>query len=158
MRKKILIGSLVAVAILILVTTTSAVNVNFNGDNQPPDKPEIHGQTHPIVGVEYEYTFSAIDPDGDDIAEYIVDWGDDTGEETITGPFASGEPATASHAWYEKENYILRCKAKDIWGYESEWSELFIWRSKNQQSQNIWLQRLCEKLPLLYRLVHILGW
>ena len=125
-------------------------------DNHPPGEPEICGQTRPIVGVEYEYTFNATDPDGDDVS-YYIDWGDDTSTGWI-GPFPSGVPIHCSHAWYEKVNYLLRCKAKDIWNCESDWSSLIIWRSKNQQSQNIWLQLLCEKLPILYRLVHILGW
>ena len=125
-------------------------------DNHPPGEPEICGQTRPIVGVEYEYTFNATDPDGDDVS-YYIDWGDDTSTGWI-GPFPSGVPIHCSHAWYEKVNYLLRCKAKDIWNCESDWSSLIIWRSKNQLSQNIWLQLLCEKLPLLYRLVHILGW
>ncbi|EMR75545.1 hypothetical protein MBGDF03_00361 [Thermoplasmatales archaeon SCGC AB-540-F20] len=124
--------------------------------NHPPCEPEICGPTRPIVGVEYEYTFNAIDPDGENVS-YYIDWGDDTSTGWI-GPFPSGVDIHCSHAWYEKVNYLLRCKAKDIWNCESDWSSLIIWRSKNQQSQNIWLQLLCEKLPILYRLVHILGW
>lgn len=124
--------------------------------NSPPDAPTIRGETHPEVGVSYLYEFVTEDPDDDDVY-YYIDWGDGNITGWI-GYFKSGEEITASHMWNEKENYILRCKAKDIWDCESEWSEFYIWRSKNQQSQNIWLQRLCEKLPLLYRLVHILGW
>jgi hypothetical protein len=84
--------------------------------NDPPSAPVITGETNGAAGTSYEYGFTSIDPDGDDIAEYIVDWGDDTGEEIITGPFASGVEATASHTWDEQGDYTITAKAKDING------------------------------------------
>ena len=85
-------------------------------ESDPPGAPVITGTTNGAAGTSYDYGFASIDPDGDDIAEYIVDWGDDTGEEIITGPFASGVEATASHTWEEQGEYTITAKAKDING------------------------------------------
>ncbi|GAI25212.1 unnamed protein product, partial [marine sediment metagenome] len=74
----------------------------------------------------------ATDPDTDDIAEYIVNWGDGPNE-TITGPFASGTPATANHTWEEQGKYTIKAKAKDEHGLESEWGTLEIEMPVNQQ-------------------------
>jgi len=101
--------------------------------NIPPNAPGIDGPESGKAGTSYEYGFTATDPDGDDIAEYIVDWCDGTGEEAITGPFASGEEAIASHTWAEKNTYIIKAKAKDIHDAESNWGYLEVTMPFNQQ-------------------------
>ena len=55
--------------------------------NGPPNEPTITGPIDGDAGTSYPYDFVAVDPDLDDIAEFLVDWGDGN-EETITGPFA----------------------------------------------------------------------
>ena len=45
--------------------------------NNPPEAPEINGPTNGNVGVEYDFTFHANDPDGDGVY-YYIDWGDGT--------------------------------------------------------------------------------
>ena len=46
----------------------------FNEFNQPPNKPsKPAGPATGGVGIDYEYTFIATDPDGDDIY-YKIDW------------------------------------------------------------------------------------
>ena len=47
--------------------------------NNPPLQPNISGFSLGVTGVEYTYTAVTTDPDDDDIAEYIVNWGDGTG-------------------------------------------------------------------------------
>ena len=42
--------------------------------NSPPDTPTIEGPTSGEAGKEYEYRFSAIDVDSDDLY-YCIDWG-----------------------------------------------------------------------------------
>jgi hypothetical protein len=124
--------------------------------NTPPEAPDIDGSTTGSPGTSYEYGFASIDPNGDNIAKYIVDWGDDTGEETITGPFASGEEATASHTWSSKETYIIKAKAVDSLGAEGEWGTLEVTMPKNKQSTNSlflqFLQNLIQRFPLLERI------
>ncbi|GAH88222.1 unnamed protein product, partial [marine sediment metagenome] len=65
-----------------------------------PGAPSIDGKKSGKAGTSYKYNFTSTDPDGDDIAAYIVKWGDGSSK-TITGPFASGEKATASHTYDE---------------------------------------------------------
>ena len=100
--------------------------------SNPPDAPEITGETNGKKGTEYEYSFTSTDPDGDDIAKYIVNWGDGTGDETITGPFASGAPATGRHTWTEKDDYIIKAKAIDIHDAASDWGTLEVTMPKNK--------------------------
>lgn len=55
--------------------------------NQPPYPPNIMGETNGKINQQYEYTFSAIDPEDENI--YIqIDWGDGNSEEWI-GPHES---------------------------------------------------------------------
>ena len=103
-------------------------------EDQAPNAPTITGPSSGNIGTSYDYNFTSVDPDGDDIAEYIVNWGDNTGEETITGPFASGTLVTQSHTWASKGAYIIKAKAKDIYGAESEWGTLSVTMPKNYQS------------------------
>jgi len=132
----------------------------YGKDNLPPEAPSITGETNGNTGTEYEYTFAAVDPDGDDIAEYIVDWGDETGE-NITGPFASGAEATASHTWDEDGDYTITAKAKDINGLVGPEGTLPITMPVNQQvspNQSIRMQimqRIIQHFPLVQRLLGI---
>jgi outer membrane protein assembly factor BamB len=124
--------------------------------NEPPETPIIIGPNSGKPNTEYDFTFNSTDPDDDDIAEYIVDWGDDTGEETITGPFQSGEEATGSHIWTEDGTYIIKAKAKDIFGVESNWSEHEISIPRNRATSYLRYQWFLECFPLLERLLGLI--
>jgi len=106
-----------------------------------------------LQNTSYDYGFASIDPDGDDIAEYIVDWGDGTGEETITGPFASGVEATASHTWSEQGDYTITAKAKDINGLIGPEGTLPVTMPVSQQVINPLLQMILERFPMLERIL-----
>ncbi len=87
-----------------------------SSENQPPEPPVIDGQTNGKAGTEYEYTFNATDPDGDDV-KYYIDWGD--GDTEWTDDFsASGTPVTVSHTWVGKDTYTITAKAQDEYGLE----------------------------------------
>ncbi len=103
--------------------------------NPPPEIPIITGPTSGNAGKEYNYTFVSIDPDGEDIASYTIDWGDDN-TEVVEGLFASGEEIVVNHTWSEKGTYTIRAKAADVHGIESDWGTLTVTMPKNQdQSQ-----------------------
>jgi len=84
--------------------------------NNPPGKPTINGPKEGKANTPIEFSFKSIDPDGDNIAEYIINWGDGSGDETISGPYSSGAVVKASHTWTVNGNYAITAKAKDVNG------------------------------------------
>lgn len=90
-------------------------------ENQPPRTPDA--PLGPSVGQkEVEYSFSAVttDPENDALS-YFFDWGDG-GNSGWVGPYPSGVVATETHAWSEKGTYLVKVKAKDENGAETDWS------------------------------------
>ena len=83
-----------------------------------PDKP--NGPTTGEIGIEYTFTTSTIDPQGDEIF-FMVSWGDTISD--WLGPYASGETVAFNHTWNAVGNYNITVKAKDNTSLESEWSE-----------------------------------
>jgi len=100
-------------------------------ENVPPDAPTITGETNGKVGVEYEYTFNATDPDGDNVY-YWIEWFKDDPSAKWEGPYTSGVEITRNHTWYEKGTYMIRAKAKDVYGAESDWGTLKVTMPKNK--------------------------
>ena len=84
--------------------------------NNPPGKPTIDGPAEGKPNVALEFTFSAVDPDGNDISEFVINWGDGSSNQTISGPFNSGEDVPVSHTWTTSGSYVITAKAKDING------------------------------------------
>jgi hypothetical protein len=105
-------------------------------DNNPPDTPEIDGPTEGTPGTEYEYTISAIEPDGD-IVHFWIEWGDGTSNEW-DGPYDSGEEIIVAHTWSERDTYTVRVKAKDGLGAESDWGTLDVTMPKISIFSNPW--------------------
>jgi hypothetical protein len=102
--------------------------------NQSPNKPILpNGETKGHYGTEYNYTTTSLDGDGN-MLYYFWDWGDGT---TIgwLGPYNSGFTIKTPHTWMVKGSYLIRVKAKDIWNFESEWSDsLAVRMNKNKIS------------------------
>jgi len=124
--------------------------------NDPPDKPNIDGETNGKMETSYDYNFTSTDPEGLHIWHYI-EWGDGQNTGWI-GPYMSGETITKSHTWWAKGEFTIRCKAKDPYGDESDWGTLDVTMPKNQQSQNWWfLQFLQNHLRMFPIIRYILG-
>ncbi len=83
-----------------------------------PDRPS--GEFIGEAGIKYEYTTSTNDSDND-IVWYKWDWGDGYYSEWL-GPYESGVKVNAIYSW-SLGCYLIRVKAKDIRGQESNWSE-----------------------------------
>ncbi len=90
--------------------------------SQPPNLPTITGPTSGNKGEPVQYNFNSTDPDVDDVC-YFIDWGDSLNSGWI-GPNASGEAITLSHTWNTRGDYMIKAKAKDINGWESDWATL----------------------------------
>jgi len=98
-------------------------------DNNPPSNPEIFGPVSGNKGKEYYYTFLSNDSDGHKI-KYLINWGDGSEEETVY--VTSGTELTLSHLWMEQGTFVIKAKAKDIFGDESNWATFNILIKKNQ--------------------------
>lgn len=105
--------------------------------NNPPDIPVLRGRKIGKSETEYEYTFYADDPDGDDIY-YYLNWGDTywTGSwHPWIGPYKSGEKVTLTNTWDTNGSYIVRVKAKDIYNAKSDWGTIPVTISKDKNIQ-----------------------
>ena len=125
-------------------------------DNYPPDAPIIEGPNRGKPETSYEYGFTSVDSEEHDIAEYIVDWGDGTGEVRIIGPFASGDEAKANHTWDDKGTYTIQAKAKDIFGDESNLSEFEVEIPRTKTAVYSLFLWFLERFPLLERLLTLI--
>jgi len=99
--------------------------------NSKPQIPNINGPSIGISDTDYNYSVTTSDPDNDSIY-YYIDWGDGNYSGWL-GPYESGEEISASHSWNEG-TYEVRVKAKDVHGYESNWSESLIVNIVNLQT------------------------
>jgi len=118
----------------------------IENQNNPPNQPNISGPTKGNPGVEYNYIFNSMDPD-DDPVYYYIQWGDGITSGWI-GPNNSGENITQSHSWSKKGTYNIRCKAKDINGAESNWSNLQITMPRKKSIINFFILDFLKQFPL----------
>jgi len=127
------------------------LTIHIVEENLPPNKPvKPKGKTNGKVNIEYTYTTNTIDPDGNQIY-YWFDWGDGNNSGWV-GPYASGATGSAKHTWTEKGTYQIKVKAKDIFGGESDWSDLLsVTMPRNRLTDNL-LLRFIENHPLLYKI------
>ena len=107
--------------------------------------------------VEYEYTFNATDPDGDDV-RYFIDWGDNNSEWTGFNP--SGTDVIVKHTWSVDGTYNITVKAQDIYGLEGPERTLTVTIPRNKPSNfkfNLF-GRLFERFPNLFPILkYLLG-
>jgi hypothetical protein len=95
--------------------------------NHAPNRPEEPvGPTLVRYGTTASYTSRTIDSDGDSLY-YQWKWGDKTDE--WIGPYNSGDTVSTTHTWslnildgQGTKTYIVQIRARDTYGYVSEWS------------------------------------
>lgn len=105
------------------ITIREVINY-LNDINKPPFKPIIDGPTTGKINEEYNYSFASIDPECDEIS-YFIDWGDGS-TDGWTRYKPSGEEINTSHMWTDKDTYIIKIKAKDVFNSESDWTILTV--------------------------------
>ena len=95
--------------------------IDTGGGNEPPNTPSTPGgPSTGDVGISYEFTSSATDPDGDDIAIRFA-WGD--GDTSAWSSYvSSGSSVSMSHSWASSGTYYVKAQAKDIHEATSGWS------------------------------------
>jgi hypothetical protein len=128
----------------------------FERINNPPNTPMINGPKSGKTNTEYNFTFKSTDPDDDDILEYVIDWGDESGEVTISGPFPSGKEVNSSHSWSTQETFTIKAKAKDSYGYESNWTDFEIKIPRRRTIYQSLILLFFERFPLLERLLGLI--
>ena len=125
------------------------------GANNPPGVPDIDGPTNARAGEEYEYTFSAVDPDGDDVYYWIL-WGDNCPAVEWMGPYASGEEVTVSHIFQTPGDFTIGAKAKDIYDAEGNWGYLDVAMPKNKAMTNTFFLRFLQQFPNAFPVLRLL--
>ena len=122
-----------------------------------PEAPTITGETEGDVGTPYPYTFVAVDPDDDDIAEFLVDWGDGN-QETIMGPFGSGEPATKSHTFSIGGTLEITARAKDVNGLIGPEGSLTVTMPRSRTIDLPPILKFLQNYPILFKIIqHLFG-
>lgn len=130
--------------------------------NTPPSAPVINGPSSGKPGISYDYTFVAVDPEGDNIS-YEINWGDGTTDNWY-GPVESNVIITRSHTWKAKGTYTIQARAKDIHGAVGEWGSLIVTMPLTNQFQFLlpffqFLQHLFERFPHAFPILrHFLGY
>jgi parallel beta-helix repeat protein len=127
--------------------------MNQHGWNKPPNKPEITGPTSGKAGVEHDYTFDTVDPNGDKIY-FEINWDDNI--ENEYSEINSGR-ANVKHTWDEEGTYNIKVRAVDTYNAESTWSDPLIvtMPKSNNQLINLFLQFL-ENHPIIYRILQLI--
>jgi hypothetical protein len=128
-----------------------------DNSNRPPNRPIIEG----ILGLlvpnrPYEYNFTSMDPDNDDVF-YYIDWGDGTSVDW-TGPYFSGEIININHTWPPKTKiYQIKAKVKDIYNSESDWGTFFVFVLSPRNSGSSLFVRIIQRFPIFQRILMVIS-
>jgi parallel beta-helix repeat protein len=123
---------------------TMTINAN---KNYPPEIPNIDGPSSGKWGKPYYFTFQSSDNEDSEIW-YYIDWGDEHNTGWM-GPYVSGDEISEPHTWNNQDTYIVKCKGKDIYNLESDWSEHEIIIPRYRASSYQWLKWLNNRFLLL---------
>ena len=122
--------------------------------SNPPAKPSTpDGPSSSLTaGIQYTYTTSTTDPDGDEIY-YMFDWNDGTSSGWV-GPYDSGNTGSATKSWSSAGTYQVKVTAKDEHGKVSDWSdELSVTVTKTRSKDinfNALIQKFFENHPYIF--------
>jgi hypothetical protein len=126
-------------------------------ENQPPNPPTIQGSASGKKGHAYTYTFTTTDPEGDNVS-YFIDWGDNTTSGWL-GPYTSGDAMNQAHTWVTEGTYIIKAKAKDVYGKESTWGTLSVTMPLSYEPHFRFLYWLFERFPNAFPILrHLWGY
>ena len=120
----------------------------------PPNLLKINGPHKGAAGEVLEYSFSAFDtlPSTEDNIYFYIEWGDGDVEEWI-GPYDSGEEVILNHIYSSERNYMIRFKAKDSVGAESDWKEHGVSLPKGKIYNYPLIHRFLNNHPIIYQIL-----
>jgi hypothetical protein len=121
--------------------------------NDAPEITDINGPASGPVDTPIDYTFTAIDPDDDDIS-FFVKWGD--GKEETIGPFESGVPATINHTWDETGNYVITAKAIDGFGGTGPEGTFTVTIPRSKTLSNTLFYQIFQRYPNIFPIMRYL--
>jgi hypothetical protein len=126
-------------------------------ENNPPAAPNIEGKAKGKAGVSYAYNFSTADPEGDFVS-FFIDWGDGVTENWTTS-YPSGTMIIRNHTWAEKDSYVIKAKARDVFGAESGWGTLSVTMPHSLEVKRpiFFLLEHLSGFPLLWLPMRVLG-
>jgi len=81
----------------------------------------LNGPNNGKIRTELIFTLESVDPDDEDIS-FCIDWGDGNIEYTVLYP--SGSSNEIGHTWNRINTFLVKAKAIDINGAESDWDTL----------------------------------
>jgi hypothetical protein len=118
--------------------------------SNPPGEPTIEGPKRFEIGKEYDYSFSAFDPEDEDVY-YYVDWGDGN-DSSWVGPYSSGQKVTLSHIWTVEGKKTIGARAKDVNDLYGPMATMIVEMPRNKLVNTPFLNFL-ENHPILYQLL-----
>jgi hypothetical protein len=114
-------------------------------ENQRPDKPQRPaGPKNGKPDIEYVFTTSSSDPDGDSL-KFLWDWGDGNYSEIL-------DSSQATYNWSYEDNFHVRVKAIDEHGGESDWSDPLVFstpRTRVINQYRILILEFIQKFSIL---------
>ena len=124
-------------------------------ENDAPDTPAIAGRSNGLINTKYDFRVATSDPDGNDIS-YFCFWGDGKNSDW-TDFVPSGTSMNLSHSWEKSGTFTIKCKAKDTWGFISEYGTFTVKMPRDKSIFNSPLLRFLERYPLLNRLLNLVN-
>ena len=129
---------------------------------QAPNTPIVSGPENGVIGERYEYSITALDPQGDDVY-YKISWGD-CAVMYWDGPHKSGEEVTYEHAWCEVccpggGDFTIQVWVKDVNDNMGDCKTFEVSMGKGNHGSFIsssflqFLERFMERFPLLENLL-----
>lgn len=123
--------------------------------NEPPQAPSIEGPSKGKRNINYNFTFTAEDPENDQLY-YYIDWGDGTNSGWV-GPYNSGMPLILSHTWTDKKAYTITVKARDFCGNRGLESTFPFSTSKSKSKALIFFNiyiKLIQQFPFILKILN----
>ena len=124
--------------------------------DHPPNPPEVKGPKYVKIGEKCNYSVKGTDPDGDDLNDFFVWWGDGIGTGK-GGRVPSGTVKYFHHTWHENGTFIIRAKVRDVYGVSSDWTEFKVKVTNDRAISSSPFLRFLERYPLLQTLLFRLG-